>query len=248
MPKQMTHLGNCRSTRVFPLCFACLLGQANAEQAWLPDQVGLKLQYSSDLGQGYGGELGWTLAQRWQTRFAIYHYDEQQAHTINLIDFTEDRSRTDLALFVDRQLFENQGFYATVGAVNVGDGSRWQAQANPRFAYTLNGRQYAGIHLQEPQGRIQYNDLAPYVGLGWRSNRKQHLSQTQSNWQLGAEVGLISNLNPRFNIHTDNPYQLPLLEHDLQVEADRYLNRVAAEKGLLEDQEIHFSLSAHYTF
>ncbi|MGV6808842.1 MAG: hypothetical protein ACWA5U_03100 [bacterium] len=248
MPKPIKNLGNGRSVMGVCLCFACLVGQASAEQAWLPDQVGLKLQYSSDLGQGYGGELAWAIAKRWQARFAVYHYDEQQAHTINLIDFTEDRSRTDLALFVDRQLFANQGFYATLGAINVGDGSRWQAHANPRFAYTLNGRQYAGVHLQEPQGRIQYNDLAPYLGFGWRSTRKTHTSQTKANWQLGAEVGLLSNLNPRFKIHTDNPYQLPLLEQDLQAEADRYLNRIAAEKGLLEDQEIHFSLSAHYSF
>jgi len=246
MPKQTTNLGNYRSAMVFPLCFACLFGQVNAEENWLPKQVGLKLHYSSDLGQGIGGELGWSLAERWQARFAVYHYDEQQAHSINLIDFTEDRSRTDIALFLDHQLFANQGFYATVGAVNVGDGSRWQAQPNPRFAYTLNGRQYAGIHLSEPEGRIQYNDIAPYVGLGWRSTRKQNTPQ--ANWQFGAEVGLLSNLNPKFSIHTDNPYQLPLLEHDLQIEADRYLNRVAAEKGLLEDQEIHFSLSAHYQF
>lgn len=225
---------------------ACLLlalwGQAVvAADDVLPDAATLRASYAPDSGAGVGAEMAWDAGERWRVRAGFEHYSGEQEHLISLIRFTENRERTDVGLFLDRKLAGDSGWYVSAGIIHPDQGSRWDANPDSRMAYTLNGRQYAGIHLSEPEGQVEYAVLVPYAGVGWRASAAK-------GWQVGAEIGVLAGLDPTFSIHTDNPYQLPYLEQDLQAEADKYLATAQADTHLSGDQQLKASVSLSYHF
>lgn len=209
----------------------------------VPDVVGVRASYVTDSGDGdgVGAELGWDVGERWRLRSSFDHYGGNQEHLISLIRFNENRERTDIGLFLDRKLAGKGDWYVTAGIVHPGEGSRWDASPDSRMGYTLNGRQYAGIHLSEPTGQVGYASLAPYAGVGWRASGNK-------GWQVGAEIGVLAGLDPVFHIHTDNPYQLPYLGQDLQAEADRYLATTQASSHLASEQQLTARVSLSYAF
>jgi hypothetical protein len=207
----------------------------------LPDAATLRVSYAPDSGAGVGAEIAWDAGERWRVHAGFEHYSGEQEHLISLIRFTENRERTDVGLFLDRKLAGNSGWYVSAGIIHPDQGARWDANPDSRMAYTLNDRQYAGVHLSEPEGRVEYAALAPYVGVGWRASAAK-------GWQVGAEIGVLAGLDPKFSIHTDNPYQLPYLEQDLQAEADQYLATAQADTHLSGDQQLKASVSLSYHF
>lgn len=207
----------------------------------LPDAVAVRGSNAVDSGKGIGAEVAWDVADRWRVRAGVEHYQGTQEHLISLIRFTEDSERTDVGLFLDRKLVGNSGLYATAGILHPNHGPHWDATPEVRAAYTLNGRQYAGIHLSEPEGQVEYAALVPYAGIGWQS-------PTHQGWQVGAELGVLAGLDPVFSIHTDNPFHLPYLEQDLQAEADKYLATTQADTHLSGDQQLKASVSLRYHF
>lgn len=220
---------------------ALLTVSANAADGLVPDAAGVRVSYAADSGAGLGAELAWNAGEHWRIRAGVDHYSDKQEHLISLIRFHEQHERSDVGLFLDRKLAGDSGWYVTGGVIHPGQGSRWDADPDPRMGYTLNGRQYAGIHLHEPVGEVSYTELAPYAGLGWRV-------ADGKGWQVGAEVGVLAGLDPTFSIHTDNPYQLPYLAQDLQAEADKYLATTQASTHLAGEQQLTARVSISYAF
>lgn len=212
-----------------------------ANEHLLPDTVTVRASYAADSGDAIGGEVAWNAGERWRVRAGFDHYSGTEEHLISLIRFTENRERTDVGVYLDRKLAGDSGWYVAAGIIHPQQGTRWDANPEPRSAYTLNGRQYAGMHLDEPEGRVAYASLIPYVGMGWHSSARK-------GWQVGAEVGVLAGLDPEFSIHTANPFRLPYLEQDLQAEADKYLSTLQADTHLSGDQQLKASLSLRYHF
>ncbi|OQX05347.1 MAG: hypothetical protein BWK73_33840 [Thiothrix lacustris] len=234
----------CRNDllRFYGICLGISgLPALSVAEGILPDATGIQATYTVDSGEGLGAAVAWDVGERWRLRASAEHFSGQQEHLISLIRFTEDRERTDVGVFVERKLAGDSGWYASVGVLHPNHGTRWDALPATRAAYTLNGRQYAGSHLSEPEGRVDYANLVPYVGLGWQTPQR-------SGWQVGAELGVLAGLDPTFSIHTDNPYQLPYLEQDLQAEADKYLATTQAETPLAGEQALKASISLRYSF
>lgn len=223
------------------LWLALLTVSANAAEGFVPDSAGVRASYAADSGAGLGAELAWDAGENWRIRAGVDRYSDSQEHLISLIRFHEQHERNDVGLFLDRKLAGDSGWYATGGIVHPGQGSRWDADPDQRMGYTLNGRQYAGIHLSEPVGEVSYTALAPYAGVGWRV-------ADNKGWQVGAEIGVLAGLDPTFSIYTDNPYQLPYLEQDLQAEADKYLTTTQASTHLSGEQQLTARVSISYAF
>lgn len=234
--------GGLRGLRpLISLFLTVLTGVATAQEGMVPDAMGGRAVYAVDSGSGLGAELAWNAGERWRIRAGVDHYSDKQDHLISLIRFREQHERSDVGLFLDRKLAGDSGWYVTAGVIHPGKGSRWDADPDPRMGYTLNGRQYAGVHLSEPVGEVSYTALAPYTGVGWRSSGQQ-------GWQAGAEIGVMAGLDPTFSLHTGNPYQLPYLEQDLQAEADKYLATTQASTHLSGEQQLSARISLSYAF
>lgn len=220
-----------------------LLDQGNkaAASSWLPDSVAAQVVYAEDGGTGTGAELGWEPLRNWYLRLNAIHFSEQQEHLISLINFSEDRERTDISLILDRKFGADNAWHVSVGVIHPGEGTHLGAEPDENFAYFLNGRQYAGAHLNEPKGHIEYDSLAPYVGIGWKS-------PARSSWHFGIDIGLVAGLNPRLTIRTDNPFHLPFLDQDLQAEADKYMSLMSDSPSVMQDGYVKITVAASYQF
>lgn len=212
-----------------------------ADEHALPDAVTVRASYAADSGDAIGGEVAWNVNERWRVRTGFDHYSGKEEHLISLIRFTENRERTDVGVYLDRKLAGDSGWYLSAGVVHPHQETIWDVSPDLRTAYTLNGRQYAGIHLEEPQGELEYASLASYVGVGWRSSARK-------GWQFSSELGVLVGLNPAFKIHTNNPFKLPYLERDLQAEVDKYLTQGKADLGDRESGYAKFIIATTYQF
>jgi outer membrane scaffolding protein for murein synthesis (MipA/OmpV family) len=222
-----------------PLLLFCLNSQAGVSAFEIQAKVGSSIQ------RGISASSLWELSDQTRLRFNISRYDApSQQHKINLVQFTESKQRTDLALLMDYKLshhWETQGWFVTTGLVHLGNGSNWDANPELKASYTLNKRLYSGLHLDEPSGRIEHASLSPYLGLGWHSSVKK-------GWQIGVDAGVTLATNPRLVIKTGNPYQLPFLKQDLQAEADKYTREVSKNLSVLKNNHFHLGLTVTYRF
>jgi hypothetical protein len=210
-----------------------------------PIAIELQAKVGSSIDKGISASSIWELSDQTRLRFNVSHYNSSsQQHKINLVQFTETKKRTDIALLIDYKLsnhWATRGWFTTAGLVHLGEGSHWDAQPDIKASYTLNKRLYSGLHLEDPKGTIKHATVAPYVGLGWHSTLKK-------GWQIGAEAGVTFATNSRLAIQTSNPYKLPFLKQDLQAEADKYTREVSKNLSVLKNHHFHLGLTVTYRF
>lgn len=227
------------------LLLCCITTQPAIAETILrpPDTAGVQLSYTEDAHTALGAELGWNLNSKWRSRLTLERSHYSRNYLMGLVNYKESYQRHSLGLYADHFLFANQGLYLSAGLLHFDKGSDWNANPEKKAAYLINGRQYAGTHLSEPSGRIEFNQLVPYLGIGWQSPQQQ-----RNHWSVNAHAGIIFKLNPQLTIRSDNPFNLPHLQEDLQTEADKYVENVKGNNAFAKDKYFKVGLSASYRF
>nr|CAA6824842.1 MAG: Unknown protein [uncultured Thiotrichaceae bacterium] len=224
----------------FALLSICLSSPTWAD--WQPDTVNFGAGYTADSRHSLALETGWKISPDWQLRTRIEHGLYDRKHSINHVKFDESFKRTSLGLFADKTLEVVPGLFISSGIMHFNQASKWTAHPEAGAIYKLNGRYYAGVNLGQPKAETSYRSLVPYLGLGWRS------VADKNRWSFQAEAGVLFNLDPELRIRSDNPTGLPLLNEDLQFEADQYVDRLKRDKQFLDDTAIRIGISVTYNF
>lgn len=222
------------------LMLVCL-GQSQLSLATLlPESIGIGLGYAKDAHENIALEASWFEQADWQVRGRLEHGLYSRTHQIGWVEFAESFERNSLGLFVDRKLAE--GLYLSSGLLHFDQASHWVASPRADAVYKLNGRYYAGIQLGKPQADIDYQPIVPYLGIHWA------VSLPDPKWSINAEVGVLFGLDPSLTMYSDNPANLPLLNTDLQFEADKYVARLKSNGEFLERTAPRASITATYHF
>ncbi len=110
---------------------------------------------------------------------------------------------------------------ATIGL--IANGNELDAKAKPGSAasYQIGGQTYTAADVGQFKGKVQFNSVAPYAGLGWGS---------VSGFGLGVvvDIGVMLQGSPKVSMGTTQT--LPDASAQQQLEAD-----LAQEEGELED-------------
>ncbi|HEY0844592.1 MAG TPA: hypothetical protein VGE12_04465 [Noviherbaspirillum sp.] len=175
----------------------------NKKIAWACMLAGLSIAGAANAQVGVTGSLGTTglgahvsipVMPQLNARFGVnalrYNYD---GSTSDLdYDFKLKLRTFDALLDYYPQ---GTGFRITGGVVF--NGNKVDAVGRPTAAgtYTLNGRTYSAASAGTLDGRIDFRNLAPYLGVGWGSALAQ-----EKGWKFAADLGVMFQGSPRTSL------------------------------------------------
>ena len=110
---------------------------------------------------------------------------------------------------------------------------------NSAGQYILNDHTYAAGEVGELSGKITYNKIAPYFGVGWESSR-----DNKKGWRFIGDAGVMLTGGGSTSLSASGSASNATLRQD--VEAER--QRVAADSGDKRRFAAMLSIGAAYTF
>lgn len=142
------------------------------------------------------------------------------------IDFDADTSDIDYELEVDLlsfpvlldwHPFKDSGFRISAGVlINQNEAD---AEASAQNSYTIGGTTYTPAELGTLTGKIDYNELAPYVGIGWGNAVGK-----DNRWSFSFDFGVVFQGEPNIDLKangtmaSDPTFQANLAEEKRKLE------------------------------
>ena len=155
--------------------------------------------YSSPYGPSYGGQK-------------TYSYDYRQQTLGALVDWHpwEGRFRASAGLFLNNN---NTHLMADATCSVTG-------QAVP-CTYSVGGNSYSPTQISQPQGKLSYRLLAPYIGYGWGNALAKN-----KKWTFACDVGMLYQGKPTVTLTATG--NVPGLQADLAAEQARLRSESSA--------------------
>lgn len=119
-------------------------------------------------------------------------------------------------------------FRLTTGLAYNGNKIDVRARPNDAGQYTLQGRTYDAASVGKINGKVDFNKIAPYVGIGWgRAGEKE------KGWSVAADVGVLLQGSPKTSLSASG------CTADAAT-CSQFANDVARENGELRDEVSRF--------
>lgn len=160
---------------------------------------------------GFGVEYAYAPADRWAVRGGLnaarLGFDTRESG----IDYDVDLVFDSVSLAVD--------FHPSGGALRVSAGllrneNRFDVESRSRGQITIGGDVYDASEVGVLLGRVDFDEHAPFVGIGWDASRRRG---RRIGWSL--DVGLLRQGSPRVALTATGPIsELPELQSDLAIE------------------------------
>jgi len=103
-----------------------------------------------------------------------------------------------------------------------------RARPNGAGRYTIQGNTYDAASVGKVSGRVDFNKVAPYIGIGWGRP-----SAKEKGWALAADVGVLLQGTPKTSLAASG----------CTASADvcgRFANDLARENAALRDEASRF--------
>ncbi|WP_194712334.1 hypothetical protein [Noviherbaspirillum soli] len=91
----------------------------------------------------------------------------------------------------------DQGFRLTGGLMFNGNRIDAAGRPNASGGYVINNRRYSALEAGRLDGRIDFRNLAPYLGLGWGK-----APRAEKGWGVALDVGAMLQGRPRVALAT----------------------------------------------
>lgn len=108
-----------------------------------------------------------------------------RTETIDGVEYDADLNFTNVGGFVDLYPFKN-GFHISGGAYGGDKSADLIGTPGPATTVEIGGTTYTGAQIGTLTGDVSYNDVAPFVGLGYDGFMKR-----SSNWSFNARAGVM---------------------------------------------------------
>ncbi|MEC4720628.1 hypothetical protein RY831_15800 [Noviherbaspirillum sp. CPCC 100848] len=83
-------------------------------------------------------------------------------------------------------------FRLTTGLAYNGNKIDVDAQPSAAGSYTVNGRSYSAGSVGQVTGKVSFNKVAPYLGIGWGRP-----SSREKGWSFSTDIGVLLQGSPR---------------------------------------------------
>lgn len=214
-----------------PLLF-CMTGAAQADDTFVYGKLGL------GAGIGIGTRLNDNFSIRGGINGSASHmYDRTIGSTS--YDF-KPKLDGSLEAMVDWFPRADSGFRVTGGLMylkNMREDLR--ATTNSSGQYILNNHTYSAGEVGELSGKISYNKIAPYFGVGWESSR-----DSKKGWRFMSDAGVMMIGGGSTSLSASGGANNAALRQD--VEAER--KRVGSDSGDKRRFAAILSIGAAYAF
>ncbi|RJF99854.1 hypothetical protein D3871_00935 [Noviherbaspirillum saxi] len=81
---------------------------------------------------------------------------------------------------------KDSSFRLTTGLAYNGNKIDVMAQPNAAGVYNINGTAYSSASVGQVNGKVSFNKVAPYLGIGWGRS-----SEKEKGWSFSTDIGLL---------------------------------------------------------
>ncbi len=135
------------------------------------------------------------------------------------IDYDLEVDMLSFPVVIDLHPFKDSGFRISAGVLF--NKNKANAEGSSQSSYTIGGTEYTAAELGTLTGKIDYNDLAPYVGIGWGNAVGKN-----KQWSFSFDFGVVFQGKPNIDLAANGP-----LASDPTFQAN-----LTKEKQALEDE------------
>ena len=163
---------------------------------------------------GTGVEITGYAMDRLNLRLGLNYLSFDYSSEIDDIDYDMSPRFASALALVDWHAFDNNFRISAGVAVNQ---NKVDIKATPAENETIGGNEYTPEQIGTLKGKAEYDNLAPYFGIGFGNAVKE-----DTTWSFSFDLGLIFQSTPSISLSSDGPYaHVPQFEEDLeQEEAD----------------------------
>ena len=155
-------------------------------------------------------------------RIGVNYFTYDYSGTEDDIDYDFDLNLMSFSALLDWHPFKGS-FRISVGAMYNGNDLDAQAKASDTF--DIGDATYTGAELGTLKGKIDYDDIAPYLGLGWDTSFGKNKA-----FGFLFELGVVYQGSPKVELSADGPIandpifqnELAKEESNLQSDLDNY--------------------------
>lgn len=210
----------------------CIAGSAHADDTFAYGKLGL------GAGVGIGTRINDSFSVRGGINGSTSRmYDRSIGSTS--YDF-KPKLDGSLEAMVDWFPYAGNGFRVTGGLLYLKNmRQELKGTTNSSGQYILNDHSYAAGEVGELSGKISYNKIAPYFGVGWESSR-----DNKPGWRFIGDAGVMLIGGGSTSLSASGSANNATLRQD--VEAER--QRVASDSGDKRRFAAMLSISAAYAF
>jgi hypothetical protein len=167
---------------------------------------------------GIGVEYSMPYSENLGIRLGVNKYSYGMDGKESDIDYNIDLDLQTFALIADYRPFSN-GFIVSAGLMY--NQNELTFDAKPTGAnYTINNNTYTSAQVGSLDGTVDFNDIAPYIGMGYKGKMTQ-----SGDWSFTAELGALYQGNPKANLNVNCGAAVPAavctaLRNDVNDEQD----------------------------
>ena len=185
--------------------------------------IGLKV---STLGAGLEVERSFT--ESIGVRIGVNYFPYDHTDTLDDIEYNVDLKLMSLSALLDWHPFK--GSFRISGGV-LYNGNEIEADAKPSVSYMIGDTTYTASDVGTLKGKIDFNDIAPYLGLGWdtsfgKDNGFGFLFELGAIYQGSPDVELSADgtiaSNPSHPLYQQFQSNLAKEEENMQSDVDDY--------------------------
>ncbi len=141
---------------------------------------------------GAGVELEGAFSDSLGARIGANYFTHDYTGTKDDIEYDFDLTLQNVSLLLDWHPFQG-AFRISGGALY--NGNKLESEAEPSDTYEIGDTEYTASEIGTLEGEIEFNEIAPYLGLGWdtsfgKQNRFGFLFELGAIYQGSPEVEL----------------------------------------------------------
>ena len=145
---------------------------------------------------GLGAHFSVPVAQTVNARFGLNYYRYDTKGSTSSVDYKFKLDLNTIDALVDWHPLNN-GFRVTGGV--LWNGNKITAKAKAKGGtYTINGNTYNASQAGTVKGKIDFDDFAPYLGIGWGNAPKS------KGWSFAGDLGIIFQGSPSASLKNQN--------------------------------------------
>jgi hypothetical protein len=165
---------------------------------------------------GAGADLTIGVARSLNVRLGAQGWSRSETRTEQEIEYDADFKLVTGEVLLDLHP-GGRGFRVSAGAVM--NGNEVDAVSSDDAVYTINGVDYPAALVGRLRGKVETNDVAPYLGIGWGN-----AVAPGSRWRFAFDLGAFYQGSPKVSLRAEpvNPALLPpRFEQDLEAERQK---------------------------
>ena len=162
---------------------------------------------------GIGADLTIGIARSWNLRVGAQGYSRSETRTEQQIEYDADLKLVSGEILLDLHP-GGRGFRISGGVIV--NGNAVTAVSSENAVYTINGVQYPVGLVGRLRGRVDTNDIAPYLGIGWGN-----AVAPGSRWRFALDAGAFYQGKPKVSLTAEPLIPAlvpPRLAQDLEAE------------------------------